>query len=398
MKTYSLFALMAATSCLSLILKTTSLAVSIPVGGDATIISGSYATLNYGRNNNLGVAGITPNRETYFTFGDLNTYLPVGTTEHRIRRAYVYLYLNQVVTTATINFHKVTTSWNEGTGNGNTQTGVITWNNPPTVDPVPINPQTLTFTTTDDMEFVVLDVTEVVRGWVADPSSNYGIGIKTASAAGELYFNSKENTPDGSFGPMLDIELEPSQWFSGSGEPSATLGQDGDFYLDTTAHAYYAKTNGTWSSAPVSLVGPQGESGVQGPQGVQGPAGPQGAQGMQGSAGPQGPVGPQGVIGPEGPAGPQGLQGVPGSNGRTWYHGTADPVLETGEEGDLYLRTDNHTYFIKGANGWSEAISLVGPQGVPGIQGPAGAPTTRVPELGDLSMGDFKAGTPPQQP
>jgi hypothetical protein len=47
---------------------------------------------------------------------------------------------------------------------------------------------------------------------------------------------------------------------SGSGAPAAELGIDGDFYIDTTAHALYGpKTTGAWGSA-TSIVGPQGES------------------------------------------------------------------------------------------------------------------------------------------
>lgn len=43
---------------------------------------------------------------------------------------------------------------------------------------------------------------------------------------------------------------------NGSGAPSSGLGVDGDFYIDTTAHAVYGpKTSGAWGSA-TSLVGP----------------------------------------------------------------------------------------------------------------------------------------------
>lgn len=66
---------------------------------------------------------------------------------------------------------------------------------------------------------------------------------------------------------------------NGAGVPGAGLGLDGDFYIDTTAHAIYGpKAAGAWG-AGTSLIGPQGPAGVQGPQGVAGPTGAAGADG-----------------------------------------------------------------------------------------------------------------------
>lgn len=49
---------------------------------------------------------------------------------------------------------------------------------------------------------------------------------------------------------------------NGSGAPASGTGNNGDFYVDTTAKAIYGpKTSGTWGS-PTSLVGPQGPSGL----------------------------------------------------------------------------------------------------------------------------------------
>lgn len=54
---------------------------------------------------------------------------------------------------------------------------------------------------------------------------------------------------------------------NGSGAPSAGLGVDGDFYIDTTASAIYGpKTSGAWGSA-TSLIGPQGPAGADGAAG-----------------------------------------------------------------------------------------------------------------------------------
>jgi Phage Tail Collar Domain len=53
---------------------------------------------------------------------------------------------------------------------------------------------------------------------------------------------------------------------NGSGAPISTVGNDGDFYMDTTGHAIYGpKTSSGWGSA-VSLIGPVGVSGASGNQ------------------------------------------------------------------------------------------------------------------------------------
>lgn len=70
---------------------------------------------------------------------------------------------------------------------------------------------------------------------------------------------------------------------SGAGVPSNSFGNDGDFYIDTTAHTLYGpKTAGSWGS-PVSLVGPQGATGATGATGAQGPQGNAGTNGTNGA-------------------------------------------------------------------------------------------------------------------
>jgi hypothetical protein len=55
----------------------------------------------------------------------------------------------------------------------------------------------------------------------------------------------------------------------GAGAPSNSLGVDGDFYIDTVAHAIYGPKATTWPSG-TSLVGPQGQKGDPGSQGTPG--------------------------------------------------------------------------------------------------------------------------------
>lgn len=69
---------------------------------------------------------------------------------------------------------------------------------------------------------------------------------------------------------------------SDSGAPNNGLGNNGDFYIDTTAKTIYGpKTAGAWGSS-TSLVGPTGSTGATGSVGATGATGPTGATGASG--------------------------------------------------------------------------------------------------------------------
>jgi hypothetical protein len=91
-------------------------------------------------------------------------------------------------------------------------------------------------------------------------------------------------------------------------------GPEGDSAYDVAVENGFVGTEQEWL---LTLVGPQGETGLTGPQGETGAQGPIGQTGPQGATGATGATGPQGIQGAQGPAGPQG-QGVPagGAAGR----------------------------------------------------------------------------------
>lgn len=156
----------------------------------------------------------------------------------------------------------------------------------------------------------------------------------------------------------------------GIGAPSASLGINGDFFIDTLSmNIYGPKTKNAWP-LPKSLIGPQGTAGAMGKSGTSGKDGRDGVNGKDGangrdgdrgsvgasssgsgSVGPQGPQGPQGPaglsgpIGPTGPAGVAGAQGLPGAAGAP---GTPGATGSPGIQGDT------------------------GPRGLQGLQGDAG--------------------------
>lgn len=145
---------------------------------------------------------------------------------------------------------------------------------------------------------------------------------------------------------------------TGIGVPNSSLGNDGDYYMNTgNADWYGPKTAGAWGSPTINLTGPQGIQGIQG------------------------------------------IQGVKGDTGATILHGAVDPTTE-GLDGDYYLNTVSGDWFGPKASGtWGAAITnLTGPQGIQGIQGiqgPTGPPGTvwhsgtGAPAGGTGVVGDF---------
>ena len=127
---------------------------------------------------------------------------------------------------------------------------------------------------------------------------------------------------------------------SGSGAPNGTVsGNVGDFYIDTDADTIYGpKTDAgdmVWPTTGTSLIGSQG---------------------------------------PTGQTGATGDRGNDGADGRTIYNDVGAPSDNLGEQGDVYIDTNNNTYYIRTATGWpTEGVSLVGPQGATGNTGAAGS-------------------------
>lgn len=68
--------------------------------------------------------------------------------------------------------------------------------------------------------------------------------------------------PQGPAGPAGAAGANGSTVLSGTGAPSDTTGNNGDFYIDTAAAVLYGpKANGAWPATGTSLVGPQGPPG-----------------------------------------------------------------------------------------------------------------------------------------
>jgi len=308
--------------------------------------------------------------------------LPPGTSATDITQAWIRFWVNSNSTVAgSITLTPVTTAWDEYILKDN-MTGGLTFG-APKLSELPV---------TSMNNFVSIDVTEVVKGWLNGTLVNEGVEIGPSASTTflNLAFDSKESDQT-SHEPRLEISL--------------------------------------------SKIGPQG------PIGPVGPVGPIGPQGPTGIAGPAGPPGTPGPAGPIGATGAQGPQGVAGANGTKWFSAIGAPQPQTGalwdfyvdlSSGDLWqkvsgeggpvwalqgnIRGPQGTAGSEGIAGAPGAAGLAGPPGVQGppglpgsagppgeigLQGPAGPPgpaavwPTHILPRGDLAMGEFTQGSPP---
>lgn len=166
----------------------------------------------------------------------------------------------------------------------------------------------------------------------------------------------------------------------GDGVPSATLGQVGDFYLDTRSHLLYGAKNASgWGTGydlkgmkgpdadgtgggPKGPKGDPGEKGLKGDTGPKGDPGDKGERGEQGEPGentnPKGPQGDPGDKGPQGTPGEKGATGAPGAPGAAGQKGTQGNPGEKGLQGDFGEQGN------KGANG-AKGHLFIGGNGAP---------------------------------
>jgi hypothetical protein len=86
--------------------------------------------------------------------------------------------------------------------------------------------------------------------------------------------------PVGNTGPPGPAGASGNTVLNGTGAPPSSVGNDGDFYIDTAADVLYGpKAGGSWPATGTSLVGAPGATGPAGPQGPAGDTGPQGPAG-----------------------------------------------------------------------------------------------------------------------
>jgi hypothetical protein len=226
-------------ACLLLFTACVVAAQQMPVSQDAFVTSARPAA-NTGNNATIAV-------QSGGTIGllqfDLSS-VPNGVTPDQLNRATLRLFDTAMTTSGAFDVFLIKSAWKEG---------AVTFNTLPTLAGQ-ASTTLLKVNAANKNNFIVVDVTSVVKTWLAAPATNNGIAlVASPSSAISVAFDSKES--------------------------------------------------GTTSHEPVLELAFNGPAGPQGPQGADGAQGPQGPIGLPG---PQGPPGPQGLIGPIGPQGPVG--------------------------------------------------------------------------------------------
>lgn len=180
----------------------------------------------------------------------------------------------------------------------------------------------------------------------------------------------------------------PNTILNGKGVPLASLGINGDFYIDTRSLLIYGpKAKGKWL-LPQNLQGPIGATGVTGSDGKNGSDAKIGTSNssLVGSVGAQGERGLTGVAGPAGPAGATGPAGSSGGGGGTpGATGAAGATGATGASG---------TAGSTGPAGPTGSTGLTGANGAAGAQGDAGSAGTSEVKIVSIPNFTINTGTP----
>ncbi|MFM7462984.1 MAG: hypothetical protein ACKO29_02780 [Actinomycetota bacterium] len=164
---------------------------------------------------------------------------------------------------------------------------------------------------------------------------------------------------------------------NGRGVPKATLGANGDFYIDILTFTIYGpKRNGKWPVG-ASLKGPQGIEGKAGEKGVSGSQssgarGEKGEKGERGDRGEKGETGERGADGAQGAVGAAGATGPAGVTGATGAAGAAGATGATGSAGATGPAGANGSAGTAGATGATGPAGPRGETGTTGVAGPTG--------------------------
>jgi hypothetical protein len=195
-------AVLAAAFCL--VLSTFSLAQSAPPTADSYAWS-LQPTQNYGSQIALVVKS---GANSYIQF-NLST-LPTGAS---VSKATLRLFVDAVAKNGSFNVYPVTSSWSEST---------LTWNTAPTVGASVAGPITVNGSSLN--QFVLIDVTSLVQGWVSGSTVNHGLALELVGTTGSFSFDSKESFLT-AHQPELETEVTGPAGAIGPAGPTGPQGQ-----------------------------------------------------------------------------------------------------------------------------------------------------------------------------
>jgi hypothetical protein len=276
-----------------------------------TYISQTNPTINFG---NIGTMTVGPMGSPGLGNAalvqiDISRLIALGVSPSQIQQATFTVYVHTVGVSGGLDLATLTTAWTESTA---------TYNTAPTPSGA-VQSNVATPNATNG--YVTFDVTSVLQGWVASPSTNNGLQITAALAqpGTQVILDTKESTTT-SHPAFIDVILAATGTVGATG-PTGPTGLTGA--MGATGPAGATGATGAGVAGPTGAVGPTGATGangIAGPTGANGIAGPTGANGI---AGPTGAAGPVGAAGPKGATGATGANGLNGSNGATGPTGPA---------------------------------------------------------------------------
>ncbi len=232
-------------------------ALSLPVSGVALTLSvtdDGYTNDRYPDAKKGGIGDLEVKKkganqsilDIYVRFD--TSVLHTGVSDADVLKASLRMYISSVRRDGMVHIHRVLDNWDEAT---------LSYNTAPSSDLLPL--ASVLIDNADEERFRNIDITDVVKEWVANPASNFGLVVRGDDS--RITVDAKENLATGH--PMV-VQLN-----------LASLGPQGP-------------------------VGAQGERGLRGEQGEKGDTGDRGEEGDKGETGDKGDTGDQGPPGEDG--------------------------------------------------------------------------------------------------
>jgi hypothetical protein len=224
---------------------------------DDAFVNSNTPTANYGSGLALSVGSSS---RSFIKF-DLSG-LPEGIRAEDVRKAVLKLWVNPVGTAGAIDVTRVTSSWSERN---------VTNATAPTLGTVEASAVAVSNSTKNN--FILVDLTELVKGWVSGSVTNHGVAVAAASGSpAALLFDSKENLAT-SHEPQLQIMLASQGTAGPRGEDGVSVTAIplavGDAVCPTGGSKFTAG-NGAITYACNGAQGAAGQNGSNGLNGANG--------------------------------------------------------------------------------------------------------------------------------
>jgi len=141
--------------------------------------------------NGLGTTlPVSKNRTAFIRFAVEET----GLTESAVEKARLTLYFSSVTNPGDLSLHLVAQTWDE------------TFTDRVRTHPAIVSPfLTIPSFSVVKKQFVIVDVTQQVKDWMANPESNFGIAVTSPDGVAVVRLGSKEGSASG-YPPLLEIE------------------------------------------------------------------------------------------------------------------------------------------------------------------------------------------------